>query len=122
MNSMKALNALLLDYATVTAANNHRDELRQRSEKLFTEQFHRSLRGGCAEEILLRCDHTSNRPLNSRNGQRPDSGRHARRSVPAHRQTQCGRGLAAARRTPGHRQLDWSCRDEFRAARGPPGV
>ncbi len=48
----KRLNALLLDYATVTAANNHRDELRQRSEKLFTEQFHRSLRGGCAEEIL----------------------------------------------------------------------
>jgi len=35
----KRLNALLLDYATVTAANNHRGELRQRSENCSPSRF-----------------------------------------------------------------------------------
>jgi hypothetical protein len=48
----KSLDAMLLDYATAVAANTHRGELRQRSETLFTEQFHRSLRDGCCDAIL----------------------------------------------------------------------
>ena len=37
---------------TAVAANNHRGDLRQRSETHFTEQFHRSLRDGAADQLL----------------------------------------------------------------------
>jgi hypothetical protein len=48
----KSLDALLLDYATAVAANNHRGELRQRSERLFTEAWHKALHAGCCDTVL----------------------------------------------------------------------
>ena len=65
----KRLNALLLDYATVTAANNHRDDCGNAAKNCSPN----SSTGRCAAAVprkfYLRCDHTSNRPLNR--SQRP---------------------------------------------------
>jgi len=48
----KRLDAMLLDYATATAANAYRGELRQRSERLFCQAVHKALADGAADQLL----------------------------------------------------------------------
>jgi hypothetical protein len=53
----KRLDAMLAEYATTQLASSTRGELRQRSERMFTEAFHRALADG-ADQLL-----TSLRPV-----------------------------------------------------------
>ena len=48
----KKLGDLITQAATAQMVAGYAQDLRARSERLFTEQFHRALTGGAADELL----------------------------------------------------------------------